>query len=286
MDNDSQNNDLVIIQNAQNQQNIEEEAPKKKTLNMNLINNVNNNLSLLSYTMYSNGSYINERMIKICNLIKRYKPDIIALHSLKIDKYQELYSRIINEYESTQVYKTENLEYSSVIFTKRDKIYIEKKSGNPYYFDLENSYDNNKIIGLEITFNDKKIHIITTHFDDKEENDNIRLEQFNILHNMLKVENIKRAIILGNFEIMNTYEVLESHIMINANELKDIWIEAGCPSYVRNTYEDMRHERIYIYNIKKYNIISLALFGVQNISETIKVTPSNNYGLFAKINLN
>jgi hypothetical protein len=48
----------------------------------------------------------------------------------------------------------------------------------------------------------------------------------------------------------------------------------------------MRHERIYIYNIKKYNIISLALFGVQNISETIKVTPSNNYGLFAKINLN
>jgi hypothetical protein len=244
---------------------------------------VNKILSVLSYTLTPNTSHYIEKINKIINLIKTYKPDIIGLHNVELQAFNDIFSKISNIYYNVQVFKSENLQIGCVIFLKKETINIDFVEGNPCYFDLENSSLNRKIICVEITYGTKKINIITTHFDDKDENDTIRSEQFDILVHTIKNNNIKKCIVLGYFEINSTYEEIENKVYYS--ELKDSWIVAGCPTNVRNTYLYYRHDRILLYNLKKYKIISINLFGIQNISETIKQPPSENFGLYIKYEL-
>ena len=260
--------------------------PVKKTTQK-LINTIsyskkNNILSVLSYTLSYNCSYFLEKINKIINLIKINKPDIISLHLIEEKTFNEINSKINSIYENIQIFKNEkDLQFSSVLFLKRDTIIIENKSNDSYYFDYENSPNLNKIIGVSATINNKKLHIITTHLEDKDENDTLRAEQFDILLNSIKTENIKKAIILGNFESNTVYEPLDDKIL-QYPILKDSWIVLGCPNNVRNTYYDYRHDRIFTYNIKKMVPISCSLFGTQYVSDIIKQTPSDNFGLIVK----
>lgn len=257
-------------------------VPYKKTVKPTLqLYPVNSKiLSVLSYTLSYNCSFFTEKINKVINLIKLHKPDIIALHLVENQTYLDINSKISSLYSNIQVFKTEKLQIGCILFLKRDTITVDYKDGNPYYFDLENSVSNHKIIGVEVEMYNKKIHIITTHFEDKEENDTIRSEQFDILFNVIKNSNIKKCIILGNFESNSINEDLENKFL--QSEYKDAWILAGCPENVRNTYLNFRHERVYLLKLNKFNLISIALFGTQNISDTIKQPPSDNFGIFVK----
>jgi hypothetical protein len=263
----------------------EDIIPFKKAVKPIFQINTNNEkiISILSYTLSYNCSYFVEKINKVINLIKLYKPDIIALHLIEPETFNEINSKINSIYSNIQVFKNEKLQIGSALFLKRENITFEIKDGNPYYFDLENSTSNKKIIGVEVQLYNKKFHIITTHLEEKEENDTIRSEQFDILYNVIKNNNIKNCIILGNFESYSINEDIENKLLLT--ELKDAWINAGCPENVRNTYFDMRHERIYILKLNKLKLVSLGLFGNQNISKIIKQSPSDHFGLIAKYKL-
>lgn len=257
-------------------------VPYKKAIKPVLqIAQVNNKiLSVLTYTLSHNCSFFQEKINKVINLIKLHRPDIIALHLLESQTYNDINSKINSIYSNIQVFKTENLQIGSVLFLKKEIFNIEYKDGNPYYFDLENSVSNKKIIGVEVEFNNKKLHIITTHFESSDENDTIRSEQFDILYNVIKNGNIKKCIILGNFESNSINEDIDNKFLLS--DFKDSWINAGCPENVRNTYLDYRHERIYLLRLKKFQVVSISLFGTQNISDTIKQPPSDHFGLLIK----
>jgi len=229
--------------------------------------------------------YNSEKLSKIFNLLKKNMPNIIVLHSLTIENYNELINKLGNDYEPINIYKSENLSESTVILLHKKTINFEKKAGNPYYFDLMDS--NNKIIGAEIQFNDKIFHIIATHFDDKEENDSKRVAQFNSLISIIKSEKIKHALIAGNFEISNNNEELDSHIINTVPEFKDAWISMGCPQHIRNTNYNLklRTERIYTYKLKNFHINSMSLFGYKNVSDTINSKPAESYGLLARYSI-
>ena len=244
-----------------------------------------NILSFLTFTINPVGSYITERVNKIISTLKTDKPDVICLHLITPEIYKFIYSKIATLYDFIQIFTEEpELTVGTCIFLKKETIELKRSDGNPYYFDFENSTLSKKIIGTEIIVKQtsKKINLLTFHLENSEENDNIRMDQFNMILNIINKEKIKRFIMLSNFEIYDQTEDLETKLinlkLSDEVELFDAWIKLGCPGKVRNTYSIFRHDRILYTSNFFYEPISICLTCKDKIIDG-SIYPSDHFGL-------
>ena len=267
---------------------MEQTKIKKRTINLlsTPVIRDENIISLMSYTFIHNNAFITEKINALVLLIKNKAPDVICINALNSDVFNYLNTRLSSIYDNVQVYETESIDYGTCILTKRSKIIIDKTEDNPYYFDLDNSKMDRKILGLEATINGKLINIIGVHFEHAAENDNIRLGQFEILQRIIKELKIKNYIILGNCEITDSVDA-DLERKIETSGIKDMWIKSGCSSKIRNTYLDNRMERI-LYKVSKKNNdllepVSFSLIGLNTLPEGCKISTHN--GIFSCISI-
>lgn len=197
--------------------------------------NRDNAMSLLSLCFNNNNKYCQEKLNAIVYLIRSENICVIYISNVTLDWYNYLYDKLGNLYDNVQVFKTEDIRYtSSVFFLLKSRAKFIKSADNPYYFDLENSSMERKIIGCEIILEDIKINLLGIHLESGIDCDTCRIEQVDILTGIIKELRIDNYIILGNFEkcdsIDTTYIITKK---INDGIGTNVWNELGCSMLTR-----------------------------------------------------
>lgn len=243
-------------------------------------------IKILSYNVWAEESYWQERIHSVIKNIKDSTPDVACL----LDVTQACFDRLMNALESTyilfQVFIEEGNECGMVILCRKET--VELPAGTqPYYYDY--NVGEGRIIGLELNLrsNGEVINVLCTKLDDHRDNDNIRAEQFQIAHHVIK--SLKNLILVGDFNVYSDEEDIEKKI--SQSKLQDIWITMGCPGKVKYTFDgkknsctsdksQLRATRIY-YAGNHLDVKSMGITGTSVISDDVPMPPSCHYGLQA-----
>ena len=229
-----------------------------------------NKLITLSLCFNNNNKYIQEKLDTIIEIIKSNMVSIIHISNIMHDNFIYLDNKLKHLYENVQVFKTENISCGSVIFLHKKQLTFIKSADNPYYFDLENSNLERKIIGCEVSFyknNDTikeelKVNILGIHLESGRENESICFDQISILSGIIKELQLSDYIILGNFETAN-YDY--GNIIKSLGQ--NVWNELGCSMLTRGD----NTEKI-IYNTEKiYPSNYASLIKSDNVPEKYSV---------------
>jgi exonuclease III len=241
-------------------------------------------IKVLTYNIWDNSSYIQERLIYIAKLLKKKSPDIVCLTDVSSTALNYLSDILDKQYLFFQVFTTEGDRSGTVLLCKYDTITIPKDT-QPYYYDYPDGQPG-RILGAELTHTQSgfKFHVLATRLDEDPDNDYIREAQCDVIFNVTKT--LKNFILMGDMNIYGSSEIAETKLNKIMN---DSWIKLQCPYQIRYTYngktnpiiktnKKFRTSRIY-YKSKKLKLKTMSLVGVGYISDEIKIPPSPYYGL-------
>lgn len=250
----------------------EDTIPKKRQYTYNITKSSQNcsHLSIASISFNNNNKYVMIKLDALINLIKKENINIIFISNLSYDSYTYINDKIDKLYHNVQVFKTEEIRIGTVLFLRKDIIGFDKSNDNPYYFDLENSSMERKIIGCEIRYAGKLINIIGICAETNLENEHIRTEQINILSGIIKDMALSDYIIVGNFESEEKYPLGN-----------DVWIKLGCSNILRAN----RKERIY-YTSENMEIISYTLIGITPCADGVSDSLALHSGILCSFSIN
>lgn len=247
-------------------------------------------LKVMTYNIWNDSIYFQERMSAIIRNIKNRAPDIICLLDVSVEAYQIL-EQLENFYHMFQVFTVEGETSGTVLLCNKKTIGFPEDT-SPYYYDYPQG---GRIVGAEIYHleTNYSFHVLGTRLDDHPDNDNIRETQCDVIYNV--VRKMEHFILMGD---MNFYNRCERGEVKLTETMSDTWIKLQCPSELRFTYngkanpiirnnEKLRNARIY-YRAKtkkatqvKLHPRAMALICTGNISDDIKIPPSPYYGLEA-----
>lgn len=247
-------------------------------------------LKAISYNVWNNSSYWQERIGAITKLIKTESPDVVCLIDVTEQAFHMISKILDKHYIIFQVFIDEKKQCGIVLLCNRDTVSIPEKSP-PYYYDYPTGYG--QIIGTELIHKrtGTKFHTLATKLDENPDNDHIRDNQCDVITQV--VRKLENYILMGDMNIYHRSEKAEEKLSLvgASSRMIDSWIKIGCPNKVRYTYDgkknpiiknklQVRNARIY-YRSRHHllKVKSISLLGYENISETIKVPPSPYYGL-------
>ena len=241
-------------------------------------------LRVLSYNIWNNSSYWQERLSTVIRIIKSNSPDVICLMDVNKLCWEELRDTLEKYYIVFQVFLEEGNQSGIVLFCNRDTMQIPENT-QPYYYDY--NCGTGRIIGVELIHKETgdKVHVLATALDNTPDNDYVRAEQYAVIQKVTK--SLKHYILVGDFNIQSHREEIEKKLI--ASNMSDVWIDMGCPLKAKYTYngrknqwarnkKQLRSTRIYSHT-SHYNIIGFNMVGLED-PET-KFAPSCHYGIMA-----
>jgi|688.fasta_scaffold130468_4 hypothetical protein len=192
--------------------------------------NTYNKLLTFSICFNNNNKYYNEKLNALVDLIKGSNIIIAHISNITLEHFTYLDNKLCYLYDNVQVFKTENLHGTgSVIFLNKKHLTFNKTADNPYYFDLENSSTERKIIGCEVIYEETKINVLGIHLESGQENNSCRLEQLAILSGIIKEMDLHNYVIFGTF----TFEQNNDENYDISNLGTNVWVELGCSMLTR-----------------------------------------------------
>jgi len=228
---------------------------------------------VMTYNIWSDTQYSQERLEAVIKIIKDIRPDAICLLDVTEPCHDKLVKALKMSYVIFQSFISTGDKSGIVQLFRRDTVTIPKGS-EPYYFE-----GGINLIGTEVEIVNKlRINIIATQFDNRQDNENVRVNEFDLLKKIIKT--FDNCIVVGDFNSQSPTEPVEKQI--NDSKLTDCWIKMGCPSLLRQTCPStkLRSSRIYYINNESLDLGVLTHVGTANIPE-INVLPSIHYGLLA-----
>ena len=230
-------------------------------------------MKILTYNIWFDQLYMEERITEICKIIINNEVDIVSL--------QEVTSKsliILKKYLSKIYYfsKYELLKnYDNVIISKYEILEIHSEKLPLTQMDREFHY-------IIIKYDNIKIKIIGIHLESNYSKGNdIKYKQLQHIFNNISTN----CIIMGDTNIINDVEI--------PNNIKDIWIEYGKKDELKYTFDYINNSNIYgkyrsrldrIYIDKNYKVLNLELVGIKEIDK-YGVYPSDHFGILSKIDL-
>ncbi len=262
---------------------------KKKNIKDNHEENQSHYITILTYNVWCEEKYLQERTNRIIDLVKQYEPDVVCFQELTDESFKIINSKLDELYYIFQIFTSEKQPYGCGLACKRD---TSKIIDQPYYYDFNNTRMNRRIIGCEVKIGEHNFHVLTTHLESLPKNDHLRSLQFDTISKVM--EPLNNIILCGDFNILTDTEDINQKIA--NSKLSDSWIEIGCPSKIAYTYNykknkniqnkfQNRLDRIY-YTTKNLNMKPkrMALIG---ISETgVGIPPSDHFGLLVEFSVN
>lgn len=270
-------------------------VPTRKTLKVYETQKVLQVLKLLTWNIWCEDDYMYERMAHIVRNIRHQSPDVICLQEVTAVSYSILKKALESQYESFQIFIDEKAAYGLCIMSKKGTTQIIATGDDgPYYYDFEGCTTmGRKVIGCQIVHSSGvKFHILNTHLESMGENDHLRSDQFDIIKKVTK--HMKHCFLVGDLNICSPSEEIEKKI--SESKFYDAWIEMGCPSKIKYTYNYRKNsnvksrymsrlDRILYTNKSSFEMKSLSLIGCDTISDTVQIHASDHFGLLAEFNL-
>ena len=242
-------------------------------------------ITSLTYNVWCEDLYFEERMNYIVNIIKNSKPDVVGLVDAN-EACSDLISKSLGKYYSVFEVFTQNEDKSGcMLLCCKDTIELQKNT-QPFYYDYPKG---SRVIGADVVLKENlfKFSVLVTRLNDNPDNDHIREAQCGVLQQVTK--DIKNYVMLGDF---NFYSIDENGLT-KLTASKDVWLEMNCPSRIKYTFDGLSNpmikKKITVRNSRIYYASSqlepklLSLVGVDDI-ESIgekRVKPSLYYGLEA-----
>ena len=245
-------------------------------------------LKIMTYNVWNNKSYWQERIGSIIRILKDLKPDVACLLDVNEVQYSMLRDALDTIYTIFQGFIDENKKAGTVFFCNKKTVDIIDQ---PYFYDY--NFTNGCVIGVEILIKSSgnKVNVVATELDKVPANDHIRADQIKMIQQVLKP--LKHFILVGDFNIYNYRE--EGETKLTQCKLVDSWSKLGCPSKIKYTYDckknncfkftdkndrtQLRNSRIYYNDTKQIEIKGLSLIGLEHINPQIPIPPSCFYGL-------
>ncbi|VVU95148.1 hypothetical protein CPAV1605_873 [seawater metagenome] len=237
-------------------------------------------LSIMTYNTWFEDIFSEERLTNLISLIYYNNCDVLCFQELTPYIFNKLIHRISLKYpyiiSSPELEKCEN--YGVAIFSKH-------KISEHYSQKLVDTQMHRYLLFCKINIGNDEIMISTAHLENEENNKyTTKLKQFNqILGSLAQFEN---CIFLGDTNITHDEEEIFS---FNEDLWKDCWVQDGCQEnkqftidYKTNIFiqkNQDRFDRIY-YKSKDFLLDKFLLVGKNH-----NPTPSNHYGLIAKLNI-
>ena len=254
---------------------------------------INTKFTIMTYNVWFEEKYIQERTEKIIETIKLYEPDVICFQELTERSYEYLENKLTDIYYIFQIFMSEKNPYGCGIGCKRSSVEIIQQ---PYYYDYNNTKMSRRLIGCEVKIRGKHFHILNTHLESLPMNDHLRSLQFNTIKQVITP--LSNVILCGDFNIIRDDEQINSKIA--NSKLYDSWIQIGCPSRICYTYNHKKNsnikgkyqnrlDRIY-YSVNDESDFNLevkrmALTGLSKINNDIPIQPSDHFGLLAEFEI-
>lgn len=295
----SQQNSEPYMQNFVNQSeygNYNDVRPQKRELNMRQIKQSNMNrvhrsdlLTALTWNIWFEQRNQKERTLRIIQIIKQLSPDFICLQEVTPLSYNIIKSRLL-DYQIFEIFIEEGYSYGTCILCKKETVEVV----DPYYYDYTDTQMGRRLVGCEVRLSKhggKKIHILTTHLESMWENKEVRNLQFDTIKEVIKDIN-EDIILAGDFNICSVREPIEWNLA--TTKLVDVWVECGCPSSIKYTYDSKinknlsggnmrsRLDRIYYMSNSGMKSQSLKLVGLNSTSPNILEQPSDHFGLMTE----
>jgi exonuclease III len=246
-------------------------------------------LRLITWNIWSSEDYLQERVLHMITIIKKLHPDLICLQEVTVDSLKIIKDALDTQYHSFQIFVDEGASSGLLLMCRQNTTTIIDQ---PYYYDFSDT--GRRVVGCEIEHNEsgKRMHILTTHLEPSPENDFKRAEQFEVINKVIKP--LRNCFLCGDFNILNSGEEVERKI--EASKLRDVYIDIGCPSKIKYTYNhhknknitnkvSARPDRILYSNYHSHTVRALRLLGT-DVIDRIGIMPSNHYGLAADFQIN
>lgn len=250
-----------------------------------------NQLSVMTYNVWSESHYFEERMLYIINIIKDSEPDVVSLIDVNSKSMSLINKHLAKIYLIFEVF-SQNEDKSGCVLLCSKKTLTLQEDTQPFYYDYPKG---SRVIGADLTHIQSgfQFSALATRLNDNPDNDHIRDAQCAVLQQVIK--DIDHFIVMGDFNIYSH----EENAVKRLNNINDTWVTLNCPIKIKYTFngfnnpminKDMalRNSRIYYHSkTKVFSPFIMSLVGINNIQDIKEeaVKPSLYYGLESKYNL-
>jgi endonuclease/exonuclease/phosphatase family metal-dependent hydrolase len=243
-------------------------------------------LKIMTYNI-GNGSderFQTERLLAVVKLVKTNEADVVCLHDVTERQLKVFQDALDSSYLQFQVFVEEKNACGTLLMLRYSTVDIPDGS-QPYYYDF--TQGDGRIIGTEIIHlpTGYRFHLLTTRMEDGVDNDHVREAQYQVIDQVIKP--LKNFVLVGDFNIYRINEAIQQQLDIS--RMTDFWYALGCPSLVKHTNVPTRQNRLRSARVytcttsKKITLVPecMCLLGMNNISDTVSVTPAHSYALLA-----
>ena len=234
-------------------------------------------MKLLTYNIWFDSYYMEERMIAICQIILEKDVDFVALQEVTKKSLYFLHYFLDGKYYFSK--DKIDKEYDDIILSKHKIIEYYHKKFPITYMDREYNYIISEIDG-------KIIKIVNIHLESDYWH-SYKYQQLKYIFDQIKDED--NVFIMGDTNIPDTK--IGNKIKLPFN-MKDAWIDDGQKIEIKYTYDYLRNscikgkyrsriDRVFMKN--NWNINKFELIGTKEIID--KIYPSDHFGIYLEVQL-
>tara|TARA_R100001163_G_C5067722_1_gene207099 strand:- start:2978 stop:4705 length:1728 start_codon:yes stop_codon:yes gene_type:complete len=196
-------------------------------------------LTVVTYNVWYNRKHMGSRtrgLIEHLMNSSKYKPDLINLQEVTAKSYSLIETALNDDYFLFEILgePPNVLPYSNLIALNRSTIEIVDETLTGYDF---NSQMGRKLLVCQVMHKSTgiKFHILNAHLESFQENWSYRKDQMESIIRLIKGEKIRNFILVGDFNICNPTEPIETQIRLSG--YSDAWVDIGSPESLKFTYD-------------------------------------------------
>jgi len=194
-------------------------------------------LSTITYNLWFGEHQLQTRTNQLMKslLSKKSIPDIIGFQEVTPVTYTLIRRKLSPYYYLFDTLGDPPVPYANVMAIKKETLELDEES--LVYYDYPETQMGRKLMMCKVKQkrNQAEFHIMNTHLESLKENAKVRNNQMDFIREILKSENIQNCILLGDLNIYQDTEPVES--LIKTIKFQDSFQEMGSPQSLKYTYD-------------------------------------------------
>jgi endonuclease/exonuclease/phosphatase family metal-dependent hydrolase len=194
-------------------------------------------LSTVTYNLWFGEHQLQTRTNQLMKslLSKKSIPDIMGFQEVTPVTYALIRRKLSQHYYLFDTLGEPPVPYANIMAINKETLELDEES--LVYYDYPETQMGRKLMMCKVKQkrNRAEFHIMNTHLESLKENSQVRHSQMEFIREILKAEKIQNCILLGDLNIYEDTEPIES--LIKTINFQDSFQEMGSPQSLKYTYD-------------------------------------------------